>query len=528
MLRAQVGCWVVVWGVLSCGESSDRGHTSAGGSANAGGASGGASGGAAASSGASTAGGVAGTTSEQAPYFAPGSRLKPRVFAPNGGVDVLRDVGSDASWYDIELELDCLFLPDEAGVERCFPRQLLSSGTYADADCTRPVLLDNAPGTCAPPRSSYVAFDEGGCAYRGFRVGKELPQSTPLFYSLAGSSCQPGTQTDPIPMYELEAVPAETFVGMKRSQRARAPGLDAYVREGDDGSWQIMGYFDPVREAACFDLFIGFDPPSKCVPGHASSLWFADSICKTRIASVQQTSCTVERPTAIIEARVDVDSCPTTRSFELYEIDAIGETPRHEVDDSGACVTSALPPDESYIQGAAIDASTLPTLETLTVGTGAVRGLFSGFGGVPYVPIGYGNTGLLDESGEACFPFHFPDGSLRCVPTSFSNATRAGLVYEDASCDGPPLAFWIPKPTCPADAPLPRGVVFVDGTACELAVTEVMAVVGQSTPRTLYGRDVASGVCKPVTPSSPPPTYLRLGEVLDATTFPDLKPTIRQ
>jgi hypothetical protein len=524
MLRLQMGCWLVAWGVLSCGESSDHGQESAGGSASGEGASGGSE----ARSGASTGGGAAGGTSEEAPYFEPGSRLKPKVFALADGVDVLRDVATDSSWYDGELEFDCLFLPDETGVERCFPRQFLSRSTYADADCTRRVLLDNSAGTCARLRYPYVVLEEGGCSHRGFRVGKELPQSTPLFYSADGTSCQPSVQNDAIPIYEVEEVPSERFVGMQRGQRARSPGLDARVREGDDGSWQIMGYFDAARQAACSDLFIEFDPPSKCVPTHASSLWFADSTCQTRIASVQQTACNAEPPTALIDARVDVGSCPIALSFELYEIDAVRETSRHEVDDAGACVASTLLPDESYIQGAAIDASTLPTLETLVVGTGAVRARFSGFGGVPYVPIGYRHTGLLDESGEDCLPFRFPDGSLRCVPTSFSHATSRSLVYEDASCDGSPVVAWVPQPTCPAGPALPRGAVFVDPTACELAVTELMAVVGKSTASTLYARDAASGACQAITPSSPPPTYLRLGDALDPAAFPDLKPTIRQ
>jgi hypothetical protein len=516
----------MAWGLVSCGESSNRVDASAGGSANGEGASGGSA--AVSMSGASAGGAAAGTTSEDtASYFEPGSRLKPRVLALDDGVDVLRDVATDSSWYDSELEFDCFFVPDETGVERCFPRQYLSRSTYADADCTRRVLLDGSAGTCASLRYPYVVLEEGGCSYRGFRVGKELPQSTPLFYS-DGTSCKPSPQSEAIPIYEVEEVPSERFVGMQRAQRPRAPGLEARVREGDDGSWQIMGYFDPVREAACSDLFIGFDPPSKCVPTHASASQFADSTCQTRIASVHPTACNVERPTAIIDARVDVDSCPTALSFELYEIEAIRETSAYEVDDAGACVVKSLPPRESYVQGAAIDASTLPTLETLVVGTGAVRSLFSGFGGVPYAPIAYRHTGLLDEAGGECLPFRFPDGSLRCVPTSFSHATSTALAYEDASCEGSPVAAWVARPTCPADPPLPPGVMLVDPTACELAVTELMAVVGQSTASTLYAKDATSGACKAITMSSPAPTYLRLGEVLDAATFTDLKPTMRQ
>jgi hypothetical protein len=525
MRRWQVGCWLVACSlVLGCGEAADRNDTSTGGAASEqGGAGGGESSG-------SSAGGLPAnrpSAGEAAAYFQPGSRLKPRVFAPDQSVEVLRDVVLDASWYDSELELDCFFAPDEAGVERCFPRQFLTGGAYADAECTKRVLLDSAAGSCGALRYPYVLADSGSCSYSGFRVGEQLPASTPLFYS-DGSACQPSSQDPSIPIYEVEPVPAETFVAMARRPRARAPGLDAYVREGDDGSWQVMGYFDAARSAPCFDSFIEFEPLSKCVPSHASASGFAESTCRTHIASVQQTSCSVERPTAIITAQADAATCPMTRAFELFEIEATREIPRHELDDSGACVTSSLPPNESYVQGAAIDASTLPTLETLVVGTGSVRGVFSGFGGVPYVPLGYANTGLVDAAGEPCLPFRFPDGSLRCVPTSFASATPSSVFYEDAACDGPLLVPWAPKPTCPADPPLPRGVKLLDPTECELVATELMAVEGQSAVDTVYAKDPATGACQARPGSSPAPTYLRLGRVLDAAELPDLKPSILQ
>lgn len=540
MRRLGAGCWLVACTViLGCGEASNRDNASKGGTANNEGANGGSAesgaGGTSAESGAagtpaeSGAAGLSagGTASEQAAYFQPGSRLKPRVFAPDDSVEVLRNVLLDGAWYDSELEFDCFFAPDEAGTERCFPRQFLNGRSYTDAACTQRVVLDSAAGTCAAVRYPYLLSDEGGCSFRGFRVGQELPGTTPLFY-WDGSSCQPSTQDPSIPIYEAEAVPAETFVAMQRQPRARAPGLEAYVREGSDGSWQVMGYFDPTRGAPCFDLFIGFEPLSKCVPAHASPLGFADATCQTRIASVRQTSCDVERPTAIVAAQVDVESCPTTLAFELFEIEGISETSRYDLDDSGACVTSSVPPDESYVQGAAIDASTLPTLETLVVGTGSVRGLFSGFGGVPYAPLGYGTTGLVDAAGEECHPVRFPDGSLRCVPVSFTGATAAAIVYEDAACDGSPVVPWVPKPTCPADPPVPRGVMLVDSGACELAVSELIEVLGPSTADTLYAEDPATGACEAMAASSSAPTYLRLGQVLDASELPDLKPTIRE
>jgi hypothetical protein len=90
------------------------------------------------------------------------------------------------------------------------------------------------------------------------------------------------------------------------------------------------------------------------------------------------------------------------------------------------------------------------------------------------------------------------------------------------------VVAWVPQPTCPANPPLPRGTLFIDPTACELAVTELIAVVGKSTARTLYAKDAASGACEAINMSSPAPTYLRLGDVLKASAFPDLEPTMRQ
>lgn len=53
-------------------------------------------------------------------------------------------------------------------------------------------------------------------------------------------------------------------------------------------------------------------------------------------------------------------------------------------------------------------------------------------------------------------------------------------------------------------------------------------LLGPSTADTLYAEDPATGACEAMAASSSPPTYLRLGQVLDASELPDLKPTIRE
>jgi hypothetical protein len=117
MVRAEVGCWLLALNLLACGESSkhdearDAGGTGSGGTM---------TGGAGASS---TTGGTLGDGGDFDVYFQPGSRLKPIVLTTDGGVDILENYPAPYyGWYDSELEFECVFVGDEAGIERCLPR----------------------------------------------------------------------------------------------------------------------------------------------------------------------------------------------------------------------------------------------------------------------------------------------------------------------------------------------------------------------------------------------------------------------
>jgi hypothetical protein len=396
---------------------------------------------------------------------------------------------------------------------------------YSDATCTRRVFY---AGSDRCPNSGYLIADlPSECGSGGFRVGAELPPAAPLF-TLLGDVCQPASASlDWGPYYDLEPVPAEAFVAMRRSERARAPGLDARVREGDDGSWEIIGHFDTAREASCFD--VPFDlGGSYCVPSYADSgSFFADPTCERHAANARFRSCFVEPPTVMLEVREDTNACPPTQR-ELYEIDEIRETPVYEVDDSAVCVESAQEPAEFYIQGAPIDLSALPLLETLVVGTGQVRARFSGFGGVPYVPLLRDGTALVDESGNACLPLEFPDGTLRCVPTA---VPVSPFVYEDAACSGSRVISWSQGSSCLTDAPLPSRALVLDPTApctADPHVKEVIAVVGRSTADTFYEKNSTTGACQPASPLSPTAIPLLLGEALSPSVFPEVERTIRE
>ena len=439
---------------------------------------------------------------------------------------------SSGGWYDSKLDFACYLVVDEAGVERCFPRAVLPGPMlHADASCNSPVLAAGSRGRCDPLTYRYVAGFRG-CSYRGYKLGAELPASTPLFFSKDGVSCEPTTQSaENGPFIELEEVPAATFVGMQRQARRRPPGLDAYVREGEDGSWQVLGYVDPSRKAPCFDSMTTGAWSTSCMPAFASATGnFAESSCQTRIAEAQARGCGVEQPTALIASTEDTSVCPAAVNSRLYEIDDVRETTPHRLDDSGVCAELPGASGEFYVQGAELAPSALPTLETHLVGTGALRALFTGFGGAPYLRW---NKGLFlqDEAGNTCLPYRFPDRSLRCVPTAFPDRTYDRFLYEDASCSGNPVLAWSRVQSCGKEVPLPSAFRIPDQSAdcsTESSLTEVLAVVGESEKSTFYAKDAATGACQVAKSISPPPTYLRLGQSLKASEFPELERTIRE
>jgi hypothetical protein len=61
--------------------------------------------------------------------------------------------------------------------------------------------------------------------------------------------------------------------------------------------------------------------------------------------------------------------------------------------------------------------------------------------------------------------------------------------------------------------PCPRGLAFL----------EAFAVADTSTPSTLYAKDAMTGACEPAEPVSSGATFLRLGEALSPTSFPEIE-----
>jgi hypothetical protein len=450
------------------------------------------------------------------------------VLAASPDLDIIYG-WSETGWYDTELEIECFFLPDESGVERCFPGvHLGGSLRYADADCTQPVMTSGS-GPCWEPRFQYVVedrFGADGCGHRGFHIGSELPATTPLFTS-GGGTCAPY----PYPissdsrLLALEAVPASTFVGMQRVPRPRIPGMDAMVREGEDGSWQVVDFFDTRRGAVCRDLSPLVTPYAICAPVFATlTSDFADASCEARVA---RTSCEREEPTAVLDPEYDSAACPTAQSLDLFEVsESARDTELFESDDSGACVETGKR-SNIYLPGAPIDLATLPNTEIIEVGDGPVRGRFLGVEGVPFFPAF--RTGPLVEaaSGEGCSPYDFADGITRCVPSSFPIQVGRDTFYEGSSCDGAPLHPWN-EAACPR-TPEPRGVVVIEVQTCGNGVaTETFAVSGKSDARVVSRVNGTTGACEAFDLAMDTSTFFVIGESLDpADVFSSLERVTR-
>jgi hypothetical protein len=483
------------------------------------------------SSGSGEGGGSSGAAGALVPYFQAGSRLKPMVVSAGAGLDIIYS-WPDTGWFDRELDMQCFFLPDENGVERCFPFSSLGSIEnliHADSSCTRPVVTLAGSEPCDGLRYEHVVVDVG-CGHRGFRVGDELPVSTPLF-ARVGGVCQPWSLEVPSDghVYELDAAPAETFVAMQRRHEARAGRLDAHVREGEDGSRQVIGFFDTARGTSCQDLSPDLTSEAKCLP--PSVTWnglFGDASCQTRVADVMPfTPCSLETPTVIRVSRVDPDSCPTTYEFELHEIGGTEDRALYADDGAGVCTAASRPGPVGnanvYVQGSPVDMATLPTTEQFVVGGGTVQGRFLGFGGVPFLPALRGPGPFIDgQSGEPCRALDFTDGELRCVPNSFMPIVPVNLYYEGADCDGALLLPW--SATCP-DTPEPRGVAILGSGECGVwHIIETHALAGKTSAPVVSHVSAATSMCESLDPTTVASSFFRFGEPLSpASTFPALE-----
>ena len=438
-------------------------------------------------------------------YFESGTRLKPRVLRA-GDLEILED---PFGWHDTVTNLPCSFLVGADGVERCYPGAGIAQLTYSDVGCTQPAIR-RTPVSCDGTRYQHVTLTNfSGCGHQPYRLSAELPPSSRIYYRNPDDDCvamAPSAALEEI--WELEERPPGEFVAMQRASRAWHPQMSASVREGEDGSWEVVGFIDSQREGPCFALS-RLLTPHVCVPSWASpSGSFSDVDCSSRVASADSYRCLPGARTTFLSPKASSESCPAAATFDLWEMGEALETELYaDLDGDGSCEQSSSGKVEVLTQGPAIDVATLPALDVVEVGTGPLRARFHGFDGVPFVAeAGPGGTFFEADSGAACKPLAFSDGNWRCVPSAYYSTTEADFFYQSPGCDGDRLFAWSASLDCPESTPAPEGVFIVqrDVGACgSSSIAEVLEFDGSAEPPNTLYRKVEAGCVAATAPAGP-------------------------
>jgi hypothetical protein len=300
--------------------------------------------------------------------------------------------------------------------------------------------------------------------------------------------------------------------------------MNALVREGDDGSWQVIGLSDRTTGTACSGLGLDVSPPA-CVPDWATIGGFSDASCTQRLGADRNSECSPTRASALLQLAKDASRCPPTTAITGVWQSA-GERLTQVFFTSnadGVCEAVTRDPALLHDQGAPIDPTSLPKLEIMEVGNGPVTVAFYGFAGVPFLPapLRFDRLETLSSSplvrftdvarSERCVPSRFSDGRWRCVPSSFDVIPNAKLYYASADCLGArvyDVRKGIPVSTvgavCPDPARSPRGLIVRTGhnEQCDMgAVMTTLALDGPSTTGPLFLSDPTGSLCGPVTVS---------------------------
>jgi hypothetical protein len=461
------------------------------------------------------------------PYFRAGSRLKPRVIRA-GDLEVL-DGDSETEWHDAKTGDPCVFRVGADGIERCFPANMIDDSTessvisYLDAACTRRAVRDFYHCDGAAPHYLTIA-PASTCNYRTYRFGATLPSTTPL-YQKSGTACRRvPASTDANTVLPIEEeVPPETFVAVKRVSRPRHPRMNAWVREGEDGSSEIIGFSEPAHDAPCFGLALDVSP-QVCVPAWLETWNFSDAACTQRVGieDIDTLRCLPRsKTTTLLSVIGNAGSCPASRSITgLWQIAGVSSSAIFD-NSSGVCDVRSSEPTAVHTQGAPIDLASLPKLELIEVGTGPLKLAFFGFEGMPFMPAprsldSYPHPGQFIDAarGETCYPRIFADGVWRCVPASFQSVMDFNFLYESGDCTG--ARTYDATMYCEDPTRKPRGVIvqsLLPSVCRDYLVTETLELDGP-TSQTVVSRHGLSSMCSTL-PVSDRLTPLRVSKELN-------------
>lgn len=334
-----------------------------------------------------------------------GTRLRRRYVEAGPGAYRTLD------FWDSELGVPCEFQTAADGELRCLP-QVIMGDNYADPGCEERVVLT---GRCAP---TYVR--EGGGVYR------RTTKRTTTRYYMRAAACHEEDAGPGEEVWNVEPVPAASFVRGTTEDEPRAGGLAARFVVGDDGSRLLVSVRDTGRNAACEPTVDG-----RCLPSSRSwsSGLFSDSSCTAPVSAVSSGVA----PALLEETTQLPNGCAGPSSyFSVGAPLASGEGVFQR--NAGTCVEGTRNPSTTYYRrGAPVPLSALPATKTALEGTGGVRARrYVDLDGQPL-----GQARALWDAGRdvACRPYLFPDGKYRCVPEGSATTLR----YADVGCSATPL-----------------------------------------------------------------------------------------
>ena len=327
-------------------------------------------------------------------------------------------------WHDTLLDIDCSFAIDFEGVERCLP---FTSGYLIGDDACQPAMVFQE-NELVPP---YVRdpFYELTCG-QGPRI-LELGESLAPGTQLTGlDECPPDSLLDAKQTAKKlgsAVVDDSLFVAASESSLEPIDGrLSAIVRRAQDGSREVTGLFDMVRQAACHRAAHTGDNDA-CLPDDRVDnglSYFSDDTC-TVLAGVRQVTsgqaCSRDGRPQLIEA-------PAFAPTLFYEVG--DELPQAYYGFVGSCRPIAQvdrPELRFFAPGKPVPWSDFAPLASALEGTGRLQQLVVRATNDTIVAReGYYDT----QFGEPCLPRLASDGKVRCLP----EATQVAQVFADDQC----------------------------------------------------------------------------------------------
>ncbi len=431
------------------------------------------------------------------PDYASGTRLRAQVYRTADGTKLWH------GWYDSTLGTPCSFQQNftaEDGVTRCMPTG--AGAYYLESTCSTPVTVVQTG--CTAPTYVSEALATNPCRSAAYSVGPVVDAGASLYYMM-GSTC--ASITAPGTVHSLTHVAATSLVAATRAVDTRTASLGAAYWRADDGALQSLGAVDLTRSGGCAPLSGSY--ASVCSPSdlvYASTPLFSDMGCTTRAARKFDLGCFASA-THDVEVQTQ-DSCGNV----TIELNTLGSalTSSYTIPSGGSCTGTTAPATfTDYALGAAIPASSLPSVKTTDVGSGRITTRYLAAGTGEKLAV---TTWVDSQLAAACMVLATSAG-LRCVPGDYHQEA-----YSDTACTSP--VVWVNHQTGCTPASPPPYAQFISGTgSCADPELIRLLKVGASTTLMAGGVYANSPTC---VATGIDPTHLDFYSAteIDPTTLP--------